>query len=130
MNPGADGARPHQHKRASELFFVITGSVDILAGDDVITARAGDLAVVPPESMHAFANESDREPADVLIIFGPGIERFDYFRLLHRIVAGEANISEVLASQERFDNWFSDSAAWKEHQELRRRERAGQPGGA
>lgn len=115
LEPGADGARPHHHSRASELFFIIDGAVDILLGDDVITARAGDLAVAPPNAMHAFANSSRSDPADLLIIFGPAIERFEYFRLLQRVVAGDAPGSEILATQERFDNWFGDSAAWTEH---------------
>lgn len=45
---GADGAVPHRHDKASELFFVLSGELDVLAGDDVITTAAGDLLVVPP----------------------------------------------------------------------------------
>jgi mannose-6-phosphate isomerase-like protein (cupin superfamily) len=115
LAPGADGARPHHHARASELFFVIDGAVDILIGEDVVTARKGDLAVVAPNAMHAFANASASEKLDLLIIFGPAIERFDYFRLLRDVVAGKKKPEEILASQERFDNWFSDSAPWTAH---------------
>jgi len=120
LQPGADGARPHHHAKASELFFVIDGCVDILIGDDVVTVRAGDLAVAAPLAMHAFANGSATEPADLLIVFGPAIERFDYFRLLRDVVAGKATIADVLASQERFDNWFSENDAWNAHRESRR----------
>ena len=60
------------------------------------------------------------EPADLLILFSPAIDRFEYFRLLKKVVAGEANISEVLATQERFDNCFSDSAAWSAYQESKK----------
>ena len=115
LAPGADGARPHHHAKASELFFIIAGAIDVLVGERVVTARAGDLAVVTPHAMHAFANASREEPADVLIIFGPAIERFDYFRLLRDVVAGAKPASEILASQERFDNWFGESAAWTAH---------------
>jgi mannose-6-phosphate isomerase-like protein (cupin superfamily) len=115
LAPGGDGARPHHHSKASELFFVIAGSVDILVGDDVVTAHAGDLAVVAPMAMHAFANASTTEPVDLLIIFGPGIERFDYFRLLRDVVGGQKKGEEILATQERFDNWFGESEAWAAH---------------
>jgi mannose-6-phosphate isomerase-like protein (cupin superfamily) len=115
LNPGVDGARPHHHSKASELFFVISGAVDILVGDAIVTANAGDLAVVAPMSMHAFANPSKTDPADILIVFGPGIERFDYFRMLMDVVAGKTQYAEVLANQERFDNWFSESTAWTAH---------------
>src|SRR5216117_1224337 len=52
---GADGARPHQHARSSELFYVLGGAVEILSGDQVLTAHAGDLIIVPPKQAHAFA---------------------------------------------------------------------------
>lgn len=120
LGPSADGARPHHHARASELFFVIAGSVDILVGDEVVTAHAGDLAVIAPMAMHAFANASASEELDLLIVFGPGIERFDYFRLLRDVVAGEKTVQDVLDSQERFDNWFGDSPAWNAHRAARR----------
>jgi mannose-6-phosphate isomerase-like protein (cupin superfamily) len=119
LEPGADGARPHHHSRAAELFFVLEGSVEVLVGEEVVTARAGDLAVVAPETMHAFANGSKTEPLDLLIVFGPGIERFDYFRLLRDVVAGKASFADVLANQERFDNWFGDSPAWNAHRQSR-----------
>jgi mannose-6-phosphate isomerase-like protein (cupin superfamily) len=121
---GGDGARPHHHVKASELFFVLAGALDVLVGEEVVTVAAGDLAVVNPMTMHAFANASGRERADVLIIFGPAIERFDYFRLLRDVVGGKASIADVLASQERFDNWFSESAAWSAHRASVRERRA------
>jgi quercetin dioxygenase-like cupin family protein len=114
LNPGADGARPHTHKGSSELFYVLDGAVDILVDDDVISATKGDLAIVAPNTMHAFA-ATPEQPAELLILFNPAIERFDYFRLLKDVVEGKRPIADLLASQERFDNWFSDSAAWTAH---------------
>lgn len=119
LEPGADGARPHTHKGSFELFYVLDGKADILVGDDVVTASKGDLAIVAPNTMHAFA-AARGEPADLLILFSPAIDRFDYFRLLKKVVAGEANIAEVLASQERFDNWFSDSGPWSAYQQSKK----------
>jgi mannose-6-phosphate isomerase-like protein (cupin superfamily) len=120
LDAGAEGARPHHHTKATELFFVIAGAIDVLARDRVLTAGAGDVAVVPPGAMHAFANASATAPADMLIVFGPGIERFDYFRLLREVVAGMKPGAEILASQERFDNWFGESEPWKAHLAQRR----------
>ena len=90
----------------------------------MVRAGAGDLAVAAPMAMHAFANASATEPLDLLIVFGPGIERFDYFRLLQDVVAGKAKIDEVLSSQERFDNRFSDSATWAAHQAAVKQQRS------
>ena len=56
---GADGARPHHHASSSELFYVLGGAVEILSGDTVLTAHAGDLIVVPPKQ----APPSRRYPA-------------------------------------------------------------------
>src|SRR4051812_27017904 len=61
LAPAADGARPHHHTKASELFFVIAGGIDVLVGEQIVTVRAGDLAVVAPNAMHAFANASPTE---------------------------------------------------------------------
>jgi len=115
LEAGADGARPHHHTKATELFFVIDGAIDVLVGEAIVTVRAGDIAVAAPNAMHAFANANATQSADILIVFGPGIERFDYFRLLRDIVAGKAAVSELAASQERFDNWFGDSPNWTAH---------------
>jgi quercetin dioxygenase-like cupin family protein len=111
---GADGARPHHHKTTTEIFYVLDGSLDILAGDQVITVGKGDLATVPPGMMHAFAAPAS-DIAEMLIIVAPAVERFDYFRLLQRVVTGSAQIADVLAAQEQFDNWFSGSDAWSEY---------------
>ena len=52
---GADGASPHHHAGSAELFYVLGGSVQLLAGDRLVVAHEGDLALVPPGLPHAFA---------------------------------------------------------------------------
>jgi hypothetical protein len=52
--------------------------------------------------------------ADVLITFAPGMrDRFDYFRLGHRVMTGQASPQEILDSQDRFDNHFLTSPIWQ-----------------
>jgi mannose-6-phosphate isomerase-like protein (cupin superfamily) len=48
LTRGADGAVPHRHDSSSELFYILDGALDVLVGDGVLTAAAGDLLVVPP----------------------------------------------------------------------------------
>ena len=72
----------------------------MLAGERVVTAAEGDLAVVPPGTVHAFA-AAPASDADLLIILAPGVERFEYFRLLQRIAAGEASLESILEVQDR-----------------------------
>jgi quercetin dioxygenase-like cupin family protein len=109
---GADGATPHHHAHATELFYVLGGAVQVLAGESVNIANEGDLIVVPPNIAHAFAAPPESE-ADLLIVLTPGIERFEYFRLLARLARGEATLDELLESQDLYDNHFLDSPAWR-----------------
>jgi mannose-6-phosphate isomerase-like protein (cupin superfamily) len=108
---GADGAVPHRHDKASELFFILSGELDVLAGDEIITAAEGDLLVVPPGLAYAFGAHRG-SGAEALIVITPGIERFDYFRHVARIRAGSERRETLLVLQDRFDTHFVDSAAW------------------
>ena len=53
LGRGADGAVPHRHDNSSELFYILDGAFDLLVEDKVVTARTGDLLVVPPGSAPA-----------------------------------------------------------------------------
>jgi uncharacterized protein (TIGR03086 family) len=114
LSEGQLGANPHVHTRTSELFFVLDGSIDVLAGDDVVTATAGDLVVVPPGHPHAFA-ASAAQCADVLVMITPGTERFEFFRALARAMAPGADPAErlsVLRGQNDYDTHTTESATW------------------
>ncbi|MFJ7627699.1 cupin domain-containing protein [Streptomyces sp. NPDC097595] len=105
---GAVGAPPHFHTRASELFFVISGALQVLVGEEITVLEAGDFLAVPPHTPHAFAAAPGRE-ADALFVFTPGMGRFDYLRLLGRVMRGEADAKEIAASAERYDNHYVES---------------------
>ena len=113
LGVGADGALPHHHTTASELFYILEGEARVLAGDEILTLREGDMAVVPPNTAHAFA-AAPGSSADLLIVITPGVERFEYFRLLKRLQDGEATLEELLAAQELYDNHFLDSPTWND----------------
>jgi quercetin dioxygenase-like cupin family protein len=112
LGRGADGADPHRHTRSSEMFYVLDGSVQILAGTEVVTMQQGDLAVVPPHLPHAFAATAG-SGADLLIMITPGVERFGYFRLLARLYQGQATRDDLLAAQDPYDNYLLDSPEWR-----------------
>ncbi len=112
IGEGTEGARPHTHTKSAELFYILDGELQILTGERVITAGKGDLVVVPPTMAHAFATTPGHS-ADFLIVLAPGLERFGYFRLLERLSRGEAQFSELLASQELYDNHFLESPVWR-----------------
>lgn len=120
LGHGADGPPPHFHTSSTEIFFMLDGALRVLAGDEILDISRGDLLLVPPHTTHAWRT-TPQHSADVLIVFTPGIERFDYFRLADRVRRGEIDPGAVLDAQERFDNHFVDSPAW------RRDSRAGSP---
>lgn len=110
---GSQGAPPHFHKRSSELFFVVSGQLQVLLGEELVTLGQGDFLLVPPNLPHAFAPPAGEE-ADVLFVFAPGVPRDDYYRLLDRVYAGAADPAEIRATQDQFDNYYVESAVWQE----------------
>jgi quercetin dioxygenase-like cupin family protein len=111
LGSGADGAKPHHHANSAELFYLLDGTAQLLTGDEVITAEAGDLVIVPPGQAHAFAAAPGRD-ADILIVITPGVERFEYFRHLERIAYGKQAPESLLDVQELYDTYFRTSTPW------------------
>ncbi|GAA2761538.1 hypothetical protein GCM10010103_05790 [Streptomyces paradoxus] len=109
---GAVGAPAHLHTEASEMFYVLDGALQVLVGEEITVLRAGDFLLVPPHTPHAFA-AAPGATADVLFVFTPGVGRFDYLRLLGRVMRGEADPQEIKDSSERFDNHYVDSPVWR-----------------
>lgn len=112
FTPGKEGAPPHLHHEASELFFVISGSLRVLTGAELTTLNEGDFLVVPPNTPHAFeaAGTSD---AHVLFVLTNAKPRFDYYRLLERVYRGEADPKELGATSNLYDNHYVDSPTWQ-----------------
>ncbi|MFD3556579.1 cupin domain-containing protein [Streptomyces goshikiensis] len=118
LHKGSPGAPPHFHTRATEMFYVLGGSMRILLDDQVLTLGQGDFLTVPPTVPHAFAPAPDSE-AEMLVVFTPGMDRFDYYRLLERVYQGEASVQDIRDSSEQFDNHYFESPVWQ--RELARR---------
>lgn len=110
---GSPGAPAHFHTRATEVFHVLDGTMRFLVGDEVRTLGRGDFLTVPPNVPHAFA-PAPGGTAELLVLFTPGLHRFDYYRLLERVHRGEAGVEEIRASSERYDNHYVDSPLWRE----------------
>ena len=100
LTSGASGAALHHHNRSSELFYVVSGAAEMLAGGRVLSAHQGDLVVVPPGTVHAFA-AAPASDADLLI------------RHLERIAKGQARPESILEVQELYDNYFDQTPPWQ-----------------
>lgn len=120
MTQGADGAAPHYHTLSDELFYVAEGELQVMAGDRITTVGAGGSLIVPKLMPHAFGASPD-SGAKIMIALMPGVERFEYFRLLDRIGKGEATFADLAAAQEEFDNHFVDAPEWWQERNANRR---------
>ncbi|MFB6721678.1 cupin domain-containing protein [Kribbella sp. NPDC056345] len=112
FRPGKEGAPPHQHHEASELFFVLTGRLRVLLDDELILLDQGDFLVVPPSTTHAF-EAAGTEPAEVLFVLTHAKPRFGYYRLLEGAYQGTTDWSEVAATSDLYDNHYADSPTWQ-----------------
>ncbi len=108
---GSAGAPAHTHTRAAESFFVLEGELQVLVDERIVHLSKGDFLLVPPGTTHAFAPPHGKA-ADILVVFTPGMRRFDYYRLLERVHVGEAEAAAISASSEEFDNHYATSEVW------------------
>ena len=76
IRPRALAAPMHTHRYEDEYTYVLEGEVGVQVGEEVRTARPGDLVFKPRGVPHAFWNAAD-EPARALEIISPaGFERY------------------------------------------------------
>lgn len=60
---GSPGAPAHFHTKASEMFFVLDGTMRFLVNDEIVTLGKGGFLTVPPTVPHAFAPYSAARPS-------------------------------------------------------------------
>ncbi|WBQ06248.1 cupin domain-containing protein [Kribbella sp. CA-293567] len=111
FKPGKEGAPPHLHREASELFFVLSGSLRVLTDDDLVTLDGGDFLVVPPNTAHAFEAAGTTD-AEVLFVLTQAKPRFDYYRLLEGVYRGETDPAELGKTSDLYDNHYVESPTW------------------
>ena len=120
---GDEGALPHFHKISTEMFYVVEGLLDFWEDGKIHQLNAGDCAVVRPLTPHAFGALRGHD-ADVLVVVAPGVERFEYFRILSEVVRGTLPSDSLHKRQEEFDTYFVQSDQWAAHR-ARRTEESG-----
>ena len=85
--PGSGGPPQHIHREHDEMFFVVSGTMRFISGDEHLDVPAGELVTVPIGTPHTFANPDPSQPATVLCTVTP--DRFvNYFRELGALAAG------------------------------------------
>jgi mannose-6-phosphate isomerase-like protein (cupin superfamily) len=68
--PHAPTPPPHLHHAHEEIFYVLEGELEFLAGTETVRASAGTFVMVPIGDLHTFSNPTDR-PARFLNTFTP-----------------------------------------------------------
>lgn len=106
LEAGAAGAKPHHHKRSSEAFYVLDGALEMLIDGESVTVEKGGYAVIPPGVVHSFGAAAG-QAVDVFITLTPGIDRFDYFRMLPSIMRGEVDAEALAEVHDRYDVHFA-----------------------
>ena len=112
FQPDKEGAPPHLHREAAEVFFVLDGSLRVLTGKKLVELNQGDYLLVPPNTPHAF-EAAGNEPAEVLFVLTNAKPRFGYYRLLESAYRGETDWAEVAKTSDLYDNHYVESPTWK-----------------
>jgi quercetin dioxygenase-like cupin family protein len=74
--PPGTSAPLHTHHGEAEAFYVIEGKIELVCGEQRLTARQGDFVYTPKDVPHKYSVAGDR-PARVLLLFSrPGFESF------------------------------------------------------
>lgn len=71
-----DGAKPHYHKRSTELYYVLEGSGEVLLDGVVQPVAKGSLVHIPPGVVHGA-----RGQMRVLVVGIPDIAEDDFFEV-------------------------------------------------
>lgn len=59
--PPGTGAAKHYHPEAEESYTILSGSAEMISGDEQATLKAGDCVVVKANTLHKIWNASDKE---------------------------------------------------------------------
>ena len=76
----------HRHSREDELSFVVSGTMGVMLGSEVVTVGAGTYVLKPRGQWHTFWNAGDIELRSVELIMPAGLE--DCFERLAPMLSG------------------------------------------
>ena len=71
LEPGSGGPGAHLHEDNDEVFYVLEGTTSLLVGDKWIDAEKGAFIRISANTLHDFANKTDKKTG-ILNFFIPG----------------------------------------------------------
>lgn len=80
LTPGGHVPGAHVHPVQEERFTIVSGHMKFRYGIRTIVASAGDTVVVPPGTLHRFANLGD-EPAHAMVEVSPALRMEDLLEM-------------------------------------------------
>lgn len=106
VEPETEGASPHIHKQATEVFYVLEGEIEFVLDRHRVTAVPGTLTSVPENTPHGFSNPSSMQ-SKLLILFCPANSREQYFAGLAELTKDGRKPSqeELLELMQKFDQY-------------------------
>lgn len=110
LAPGLLGAPPHRHDREDETSYVLAGTLTVRLGDEVLTARSGDVVFKPRGQFHTFWNNG-ADPVRFLEVISPGGFESYFAELAALIPAGGApDLGALAALAARYGMTFDFAA--------------------
>ncbi len=58
--PKVQGPPPHLHNSFKESFLIIEGEMEFMVNGNTTIVKAGESVDIPPNTLHTFANKSDK----------------------------------------------------------------------
>lgn len=74
--PKSPGSPPHTHTHDDEYFFITSGTLSVMSGDDILELPAGGFAALNRGNPHMFWNGGDEEVTLIMATTGGAFEDF------------------------------------------------------
>jgi mannose-6-phosphate isomerase-like protein (cupin superfamily) len=109
--PKFAGPPLHWHKRTSETFYVLEGTLTFRQGDEAFKGDPGAMVYIPAGILHTFSNQEDTPTRFLTFVAPGGFE--EYFKELAVLAQSEPiwppqDMSKLLALYEKYDLYFPD----------------------
>ena len=75
LDPHSEGPGAHLHENIVQTFYVIEGPVSFFVGDKWIDAEAGTFIRIPENTMHTFANRTNKKTGFINFDIPGGFEK-------------------------------------------------------
>jgi mannose-6-phosphate isomerase-like protein (cupin superfamily) len=75
LEPNSEGPGAHQHEDQDQIFYVLEGTITLLIEDKWINAEKGTFIRIPRNTLHTFANRTDKKAGMLNFDIPGGFER-------------------------------------------------------